>query len=331
MFDLRRREFIILAGGALAWPLAARAQQRERMRRIGMLLPFVEDDPEAQLRVNALRQTLRELGWAEGQNFSIDYRWTGNNPGHMRSYAKELVGLTPDVIVVNSTLVLAALKNETKTVPIVFVQVPDPVEAGFVESLARPGGNITGFTNFEYAMAGKWLDLLKDIVPHLAQAMVIQNPGDWASSAYARQIATLAPSIGVQLSTPDVHDATELEHALGTLAHNSNAGLIVLPGIFTLANREPIVGLAAQYRLPAVYPYKYFITAGGLISYGVDTVDLYRRAAGYVDRILKGAVVGNLPVQAPVKFELVINRKTTKQLGVELPLHLQQLADQVIE
>ena len=329
---MNRREFITFLGGAaIARPIAARAQQRERMRQIGMLLPFVESDVEAQLRVDALKQTLQELGWAEGHNFRIDYRWTGNDADHIRSYAKELVGLMPDVIVANSTLVLAALKNETKTVPIVFVQVPDPVEAGFVESLARPGGNITGFTNFEYAMAGKWLDLLKDIVPRFAQVMVIQNPGDRASFAYAHFIATLAPSIGVHVSTPDVHDATELERALSTLAHNSNAGLIVLPGIFTAVNRGPMVGLAARYRLPAVYPYKYFITAGGLISYGVDTLDLYRRAAGYVDRILKGAVVGDLPVQAPVKFELAVNLKTAKALGLEVPPTLLALADEVIE
>jgi putative ABC transport system substrate-binding protein len=309
----------------------ARAQQAERMRRIGMLLPFVENDAGAQLRVDALKQALQALGWSEGHNFSIDYRWTASDAHLMQSYAKELVGLTPDVIMANSTLVLAALKNETKTVPIVFVQVPDPVEGGFVESLARPGGNITGFTNFEYSMAGKWLELLKDIVPRLAQVMLIQNPADRASSAYARQIVTLAPSIGVQLSAPDVHDATEIERALGALAHNSNAGLIVLPGTFTLVNRDAIVALAAQYRLPAIYPYKYFITAGGMISYGVDTVDLYRRAAGYVDRILKGAVVSDLPVQAPVMFELVINPKAAKTLGLTVPDRLLATADEVIE
>jgi putative ABC transport system substrate-binding protein len=329
---MKRREFITLFGGAAAaWPLAARARQSERMRRIGIFLPFVENDAEALLRVDALKQALRGLGWSDGHNLSIDYRWTGDDAHLMRSYAKELASLAPDAIVANSTLLLAAVKNETKTIPIVFVQVPRPVEGGFVESLARPGGNITGFTNFEPAMAGKWLELLKDIVPRLAQVTAIGNSGDPASSAYTREIATLAPSIGVRLSTPDVHDVTEIERALDPLAHDSSAGLIVLPGIFTADNRVGIVALAARYRLSAVYPYKYFITAGGLISYGVITIDLYRRAAGYVDRILRGEKPADLPVQTPNKFELVLNLKTARALGLEVPATLLATADEVIE
>jgi putative ABC transport system substrate-binding protein len=328
---VKRREFITLLGGAAAWPLAARAQQPDRVRRIGILLPFVENDAEALLRVDALKQAMRGLGWSEGHNLSIYYRWTDDDAHLMRSYAKELASLAPDAIVANSTLLLASVKNETKTIPIVFVQVPRPVEGGFVESLARPGGNITGFTNFEPAMAGKWLGLLKDIVPQLAEVTVIGNSGDPASSAYAREIATLAPSTGVRLSTPEVHDVTEIERALDPLAHNSSVGLIVLPGIFTADNRVGIVALAARYRLPAVYPYKYFIMAGGLISYGVVTVDLYRRAAVYIDRILRGARPADLPVQAPTKYETVLNLKTVKALGLTVPDKLLAIADEVIE
>jgi putative tryptophan/tyrosine transport system substrate-binding protein len=332
---MQRRDFITLFGGAAvasaAWSLAARAQQDGRVRRIGVLTPFAESDPEGQLRIGAFRQALEKLGWTDARNIRIDYHWAPGDADRLRSYAKKLVGLTPDVILSNSTLMLAALKFETKTVPIVFVSVPDPVENGFVASLARPGGNITGFTNFEYTLGGKWLELLKEIAPRMARVTVIENPGDRASSEYAHAIAAVAPSLGVQLITADVHDATGIERAIGELARQSNAGLIVLPGAFTAIHREAIVALTARHRLPAVYPYRYFVTDGGLISYGVDVVDQYRQAATYVDRILKGEKPANLPVQAPTKYELVINLKTAKALGLDVPLILQQRADELIE
>jgi putative ABC transport system substrate-binding protein len=328
----RRREFITLLGStAIAWPLAVRAQQPDRMRRIGVLTPFAESDPEGQVRMGAFRQGLEKLGWTEGRNIRIDYHWAPGDADRLPSYAKELVGLTPDVIVSNSTLMLAALKNETQTVAIVFVQVPDPVEGGFVASLSRPGGNITGVTNFEYTLGGKWLELLKEIAPRVARVTVIPNPGDRASSEYMHAIEAVAPSFGVQLIAADVHDATEIERAIGASAREANAGLIVLPGPFTAVYREPIVALAAQHRLPAVYPYRYFVTSGGLISYGVETVDLYRRAALYVDRILKGEKPADLPVQAPTKFEFVINLKTAKALGLKIPESFLLRADEVIE
>jgi putative ABC transport system substrate-binding protein len=249
----------------------------------------------------------------------------------LRVNAAKLVGLAPDVIVVNSTVMLAALKNETQTVPIVFVQVPDPVSGGLVASLAHPGGNITGFTNFEYTLGEKWLELLKEVVPGVARVAVIQNPGDRASSEYTRAIRAVAPSVGVQVTAADPHDASEIERSIGTFARESNAGLIVLPGVFTFVHHKVIIAMAARHHMPAVYPYRYHTTDGGLISYGVETVDLYRRAAGYVDRILKGEKPADLPVQAPTKYELVINLKTAKALGLDVSLQLQQRANEVIE
>ena len=328
---MNRRDFISLLGGAAAaWPLAARAQQ-PAMPVIGMLLPFAAGDPEAEGRVDAFKQKLQELGWSDGRNVRIVYRWIAGDNDRMQSYAKELLGLKPDVIVANSTLVLAALKNETKTVPIVFVSVPDPVENGFVASLARPGGNATGFTNFEYALGGKWLELLKEITPRVARVVVIQNPGDRASSEYMHAIEAAAPSFGVQMIPAHVQDATEIARALDERAGDSYAGLIVLPGVFTAIHRDAIVALAAQHRLSAVYPYRYFVTSGGLISYGLDVVDQYRQVATYVDRILKGEKAADLPVQAPTKFELVINLKTAKTLGLDVPTTVLARADEVIE
>jgi len=328
---MNRRDFISLLGGAAAaWPLAARAQQ-PAMPVIGMLLPFAAGDPEAEGRVDAFKQKLQELGWSDGRNVRIVYRWIAGDNDRMQSYAKELLGLKPDVIVANSTLVLAALKNETKTVPIVFVSVPDPVENGFVASLARPGGNATGFTNFEYALGGKWLELLKEITPRVARVVVIQNPGDRASSEYMHAIEAAAPSFRVQVIPAHVQDATEIARALDERAGDSYAGLIVLPGVFTAIHRDAIVALAAQHRLSAVYPYRYFVTSGGLISYGLDVVDQYRQVATYVDRILKGEKAADLPVQAPTKFELVINLKTAKTLGLDVPTTVLARADEVIE
>ena len=328
---MNRRDFISLLGGAAAaWPLAARAQQ-PAMPVIGMLLPFAAGDPEAEGRVDAFKQKLQELGWSDGRNVRIDYRWIAGDNDRMQSYVKEWLGLKPDVIVANSTLVLAALKNETKTVPIVFVSVPDPVENGFVASLARPGGNATGFTNFEYALGGKWLELLKEIAPRVARVVVIQNPGDRASSEYMHAIEAAAPSLGVQVIPAHVQYATEIARALDERAGDSYAGLIVLPGVFTAIHRDAIVALATQHRLSAVYPYRYFVTSGGLISYGLDVVDQYRQVATYVDRILKGEKAADLPVQAPTKFELVINLKTAKALGLEIPTTVLARADEVVE
>jgi putative tryptophan/tyrosine transport system substrate-binding protein len=328
---MERRAFITLLGSAAAWPLAARAQPDERIRRIGVLTPLAESDPEGRARISTFRQGLEKLGWTEGRNFRIDYHWAEGEADRLRANAAKLVGLAPDVIVVNSTLMLAAVKNETQTVPIVFVQVPDPVEGGFVASLARPGGNITGFTNFEYALGGKWLELLKEVAPGVARVAVIQNPADRTSSEYTRAIIGVAPSFGVQVIAADPHDASEIERAIGTLARESNAALIVLPGAFTFVHSAAIVALAARHRLPAVYPYRYHVTGGGLISYGVETVDLYRRAASSVDRILRGEKPGDLPVQAPTRFELVINLKAAQALGLTVPPSLLGRADEVIE
>ena len=328
---MRRREFITFLGGAAAaWPLAARAQQPDRIRRIGVLLPATPDDLEFQARVTAFRQQLEKLGWTEGRNIRIDYHWAAGGADRLQA-AEEMVDLAPDVILANSTVILAALKSVTQTVPIVFVQVPDPVEGGFVASLARPGGNITGFTNFEYALGEKWLELIKEVVPSVGQVAVLQNPVDRASTEYTRAIRAVAPSTGVKVTEASPRNATEIERAIGSLARESNVGLIVLPGIFTFVNHEAIVAVAAQRQLPAVYPYRYFVTKGGLISYGVETVDLYRRAASYVDRILKGEKPTDLPVQAPTRFELVINLKTAKTLGLTVSPTLLARADEVIE
>ena len=330
---MRRREFIKVVAGsaATAWPLAVRAQQSDRVRRIGLLTPLAESDPEGQARLHALRQGLEKLGWIEGRNFEVDYQRANEDADHLRAAAAKLVGHAPDVIVVNSTVMLTALKRATQSLPIVFVQVPDPVRGGFVASLAHPGGNITGFTNFEYALAGKWLDLLREITPGLARVAVIQNPGDQASSEYSAAIKTAARSVGLQAIADDAHDDTEIERIIDAFAKQPNGGLIVLPGVFTLVHLKAIVASAVRHRLPAVYPYRYFIAGGGLLSYGVETVDLYRRAASYVDRILKGEKPADLPVQAPIRYELVVNLKAAKTLGLTIPPPLIARADEVIE
>jgi putative ABC transport system substrate-binding protein len=328
---MRRREFVALIGGvAASRPLGSHAQQAERMRRVGVLLPATADDREFQARILAFRQEIEKLGWTEGRNIRIDYHWAAAGADRLRA-AASMVASAPDAILADSTVILAALKSVTQTVPIVFVQVPDPVQGGFVASLARPGGNITGFTNFEYTLGEKWLELLKEVVPGVARAGVLQNPADRASTEYTRAIAAVAPSTEVQVTAASPKNAIEIEPAIAPFARESNAGLIVLPGVFTFINHKAIVTLAAQLRLPAVYPYRYFVTAGGLISYGVETVDLYRRAASYVDRILKAEKPANLPVQAPNRFELVVNVKTAKTLGLALPPMLMARADDVIE
>jgi putative ABC transport system substrate-binding protein len=326
---MRRRQFITLLGGAAAWPLAARAQQGERMRRIGVLSGLVESDPETPLRVVAFRQALGKLGWSEGRNLVIDFRWGAGDPSLMRVHAKELIGATPDVVVAESTPAAAALRQETSAVSIVFLQVGNPVGSGFVASLAHPGGNLTGFTNFEPTMGGKWLELLKEIAP-VMRAIAIFNP-DTHSGQYWQTMEAAAPSLAVEFKRTPVRDVAGIESAVADLAGEPNGGVVVMPDAFTLTHLELIVALTARHRLPSIYPFRVFTVNGGLLSYGIDHVDVYRRAASYVDRILRGEKPANLPVQAPTKFELIVNLKTAKALGLDVPLFLQQRADEVIE
>jgi putative tryptophan/tyrosine transport system substrate-binding protein len=325
---MKRREFVTLLGGAaVAWPLAARAQERER--RVAVLMPFSENDPEAQLRLTALRQALASFGWREGRDVRFDVRWTAGGPG-IEAAAKELIAGTPEVVVAESTPAAAALQRETRTTPIVFLQAGDPVGFGFVANLARPGGNLTGFTNYEPSMGGKWLEILKEISPDLARVGALFNPKTHTGQFW-RVLETAAPSIGLVFSKMPAQDVAELDRAIEGLAREGNGGLLVMPDIFTVNNRERIIALAAQHRLPAMYPFRTFAKGGGLATYGIDNIDVYRRAAGYVDRILRGANPAELPVEAPTKFELIINLKTANALGLRVPLHLQQLADEVIE
>jgi putative tryptophan/tyrosine transport system substrate-binding protein len=330
---MRRRDFITLLGGtAAAWPLAVRAQQAERVRRIGVLISTREDDPDGQARAALLRQGLSELGWTEGRNVHIDYRWVGGDAVRAEANAAELVSQKPDVIVANSTLVLAAVRNVTSTVPIVFVVVGDPIGQGFVSSLAHPGGNITGFTSFEFAIGVKWLELIKEIVPELGHIAFIFNPeaGPFAEK-FVQSIEPLAHSLGVRLMVTPTRDAREVDRALVAVSAEPKAGLIVSPDAFTTANRGLIISLAARYRLPAIYAYRYFAIDGGLLSYGHDAKEPWRRAPSYVDKILKGASPADLPIQQPTKFELVINLKTAKALGLTIPPQLLDRADELIE
>ena len=328
---MQRREFVTLLGGAAAWPLAARAQQAERVRRIGVLMNTAADDPEGQARKTAFVQALQQFGWTDGRNVRIDYRWGGGDPDRVRRYTAELVALAPDVILVTSGSALAALQNATRTVPIVFVGVTDPVGAGYVASLARPGANTTGFTLFEYGTSGKWLELLKEIAPGVTRAAVIRDPSITSGTGQLAAIQAVAPSLGVELTPVDVREASGIEHSIAGFARGSNCGLIVTISPLALRHRELIITLAARHQLPAVYPLAYFARTGGLISYGPDSVDPYRRAAGYVDRILKGEKPADLPVQTPTKYELVINLKTAKALGLDVPATLLARADEVIE
>jgi ABC-type uncharacterized transport system substrate-binding protein len=329
---MKRRQFITLLGGAAAaWPLAARAQQGERMRRIGVLMTFPADDPEAQARVGALLQGLQQLGWAIGRNLRIEVRWTGGNAEDIRRHGAELAALAPDVIVANGSAGVGPLLQVTRTVPIVFAIVPDPVGAGFVDSLARPGGNATGFMLFEYGIGGKWLELLKQIAPGVTRVGVLRDPtvttgiGQWGA------IQTAAPSFGLDVIPINLRDAHEIERAITDFARPSNGGLIATGSARTVVHRDLLVTLATRYKLPTVFLGRHFVTAGGLISYGPDFLDQYRLAAGYVDRILKGEKPADLPVQAPTKYELVINLKTAKALGLEAPPTLLARADEVIE
>jgi ABC-type uncharacterized transport system substrate-binding protein len=329
---VKRRSFITLLGGAVAWPLAARAQQAERVRRIGILMAAAADDPEFQARMAAFLQGLAQLGWTDGGNVRIDTRWATTNADHLRRHAAELAALAPDVLVAaTGTATVAPLLQATRSVPIVFVPVIDPVGAGFVASLARPGGNATGFTMFEYGLSGKWLELLKQIVPGMTRAAVLRDPAIASGIGQFAAVQAVAPSLGVELSPVDVRDAPEIERAVTAFARSSNGALIVPGSAPATRHRDLIIALAARHRLPAVYASRYFVTDGGLISYGPDLIDQYRRAAGYVDRILKGEKPADLPVQAPTKYELVINLKTAKALGLEVPDKLLATADEVIE
>jgi len=329
---MKRREFISLLGGAAAaWPLAARAQQPRRMRRIGVLTPFPADDAEGHARLTAFTQALQQSGWTVGQNVRIDYRWGPGNPATMRKHATELVALEPDVVLALTTAAVGPLLEASRTVPIVFVTVADPVGAGFVETLARPGGNATGFTPYEYSISGKWLELLKEIAPRVTRAAVLRDTSIATGPAQFGAVQAVAPSLGVELRPVDVHDAGEIERALAAFAQGSNGGMIVIGSPSAAIKRDLITALAAKHRLPAVYNTRLFTDAGGLISYGPNFLEQHRRAAGYVDRILKGEKPADLPVQAPTKYELVINLKTAKALGLEIPSSVRARADEVIE
>ena len=331
---MRRRDFMRLFGfAAAAWPCAARAQQSSGMRRIGALMGYPESDPEAQARVAAFRDGLQKLGWTEGRNIRMDIRWTTpDDPGSRPQFAKELVALQPDLLLSHGTPNTATLLQQTRTVPIVFAAVSDPVGSGFVASFSRPGGTATGFANMEPTMAGKWLELLKEIAPRVERVAILFNP---ATAPYAEYwlnpFKAAAAPLAVAASAAPVHDTSELESVVAAHAHAPNGGLIVMPDTFTSTHRAEITALAARHRLPAVYPFRFFAELGGLLSYGNDLIDDFRRAANYADRILRGAKPSELPVQFPVKFELAINLKTAKALGLDVSFFLQQRADKVIE
>jgi ABC-type uncharacterized transport system substrate-binding protein len=333
MSDMKRREFITLLGGAaVAWPLGARGQQRERVRHIGVLMAYAESDSEAQAWMAAFRQGLQKLGWTDGRNISLDIRWATGERAAIERFAKELVASAPELILASTTPATAALLQQTRSIPIVFALVSDPVGSGFVASFARPGGNVTGFTTMDPTMAGKWLELLKEVAPRVARVAFLFNP----SSApyidfYLNPFKAVAPSFAVDVIAAPVHVPAELEATVAAQAREPNGGLLLWSDAFMSAHRAEITSLLARYRLPAVSPFRIFTEAGALLSYGSDPVDNFRRTASYVDRILKGEKPSDLPVQAPVTFELVINLKTAKSLGLEVPWHLQQRADEVIE
>jgi ABC-type uncharacterized transport system substrate-binding protein len=328
---MRRREFITLLGGAAAWPLAARAQQPDRMRRIGMLLTAAADDPESLARVGAFLQALAQLGWTVGRNVRIESRWGAGNADVIRKHAVELAALAPDVILAHGSSTVRPLLQATRSIPIVFPVAADPVGGGLVENLARPGGNATGFMTNEYSLAGKWLELLKQIVPEVTRAAVLRDTALTSGTSQFAAIQAVAPSLRVEVSPVNMRDAGEIERAVTAFAQSSNGGLIVAAGGSAQVHRNLIITLAARHKLPAVYPYRFFVTNGGLISYGPDFTDQFRRAAGYVDRILKGEKPADLPVQAPTKYELVINLKTAKALGLDMPATVLARADEVIE
>jgi len=328
---MRRRDFITLLGGAAAWPLPLSAQQGERMRRIGVLLPATADDPEFQARVGAFLQGLQQSGWSIGHNVRIDTRWATANAAAVRKHAAELAALAPDVILAHGASTVGPLLQATRTIPIVFPVVGDPVAAGFVDSLARPGGNATGFMSYEYNLSGKWLELLKQIAPGVTRVAVLRDPAIPTGPAQFGMIQAVAPSLGVEVNPVNVSDAPDIERAVVAFARSANGGLIVTGSALASLHLNLIVTVAARHKLPAVYVERYYAVAGGLVSYGPNFSDQYRRAATYVDRILKGEKPADLPVQAPTKYELVINLKTAKALGLDIPPAVLARADEVIE
>src|SRR5262245_31438317 len=330
-FNMRRRECITLLGGAAAWPIMARAQQPERVRRIGVLMGYPEGDPQAQANVTALRQGLREVGWTEGRNVQIDYRWAGGDPDKARTLAKELIGMTPDVIVPSTNQVTRIVQQETRTIPVVFAFVGDPVGSGFVTSLARPGKNITGFANFENSIGGKWLELLKEIAPRTERVGFVFNPDAAPNVGFFHAAEAAAPSLGIKLAAVAVRDASDIEQDVTAFASEPDGGLVVAPHAVTLGNRKLIIELAARYRLPAIYSDRYFAESGGLASFGNNSADLFRRAATYIDLVLKGANPADLPVQLPTKFEMIVNLKTAETLGLTISESFLIRADGVIE
>lgn len=330
---MQRREFLSLIGAATAWPFPAHAQGPNRMRQLGVLMGLASSDVEQRVELAALTQELEKLGWADGRNVRIYYRWGDSDADRTWTSAKELVELQPDVIVAHTTSAVSALAQQTRTIPIVFVLVSDPVGNGFVENWTKPGGNITGFIDFEPPMADKWLGLLKQTAPHITQVAVLFNPetAPGGGSIFFDPIEKTAPAFELNWMAAAIRNTDEIEIVGGALGRHGATGLLVTPDIFTAAHRQQIIALAAKYRLPAVYPYRYFATDGGLMSYGIDPTDQCRQAAFYVDRILKGAMAGTLPIQAPTKFELIVNLKTAKALPVDLPPTLLAIADAVIE
>ena len=327
---MRRREFLGILGGVAALPVASKAQQAEGVRRVGILNILGSDDPEGQARRAVFEQTLQQLGWTVGRDLKIETRQVGSDRDRLRRYAAELVALAPDVILSIGSITVGSLQQATRTIPIVFMNVPDPVGAGFVESMAHPGGNITGFSNFEYNMSGKWAELLKQIAPNVTRALVFRDPTSAAGIGQFAAVRSVAQSLGVELTPANVRDTDEIERNVAAFARSGNGGVIVTSG-GTAAHRKLIISLAARHKLPSVYPYRYYTVDGGLISYGPNTYDPIRRAAGYVDRILKGEKPADMPVQAPTKYEFVVNLKTAKALGLTIPQSLLATADEVIE
>ena len=329
---MRRRDVINLLGGATVfWPFVARAQRNEKIRRVGVLMNLTETDPEGQARIAAFLQGMVQIGWMDGRNVQIDTRWGAGDPERLRKYAAELVAQSPDVIVASTAVSVDALQLATRTVPIIFVQVVDPVGGDYVESLSHPGKNTTGFSNFEYGMSGKWLELLKELVPRVTRVAVIRDPAMTAGTAQLGAIQAVAPSFGVELVPVSVRDTGKIEDAVSAFARSSGGGLVVTASPWAVLNRRTIIALAARHRLPAVYSQRVFVIDGGLVAYGPDRVDQYRRAAAYVDRILKGEKPADLPVQAPTKYELAINLKTARTLGLTVPPSVLSRADEVIE
>ena len=330
---MKRREFISLIGGAAAWPLAARAQEPGRMRRVGVLFAFFDFDPESQARIAAFQQELESLGWREGSNIQIEYRWASGDAERFRAFAAELVAARPDVLVAHATPSAEALARATRTIPIIFAAVSDPVASGLVASLSEPGRNATGFTNFDISMGAKWVEFLKELSPRLARVGLMFNPetAPGRGSTYLQAVEAAARSFGIDSMHATVSSAAQIEDAIVTLSRRPDSGLIVMPDVFMTNHRDVITALATRYALPAIYPFRYFADGGGLISYGVDLSDIFRRTAGYVDKVLRGAMPSNLPVQHPDKFELVINLRTARALGLAVPRILLARANRVIE